>query len=431
VKPAAMLLFAALMPLCTAAAAPVTAPGGVTVVQQPDAHAELVGTEVLLLAGIDRQTQSQNGLAALVAETILRTPVNPSTGSGQAVPLKDAIAAQGGSVRYVMEPRRVRFYVEALSRAYPQVIAAFHQALVAPDFSAATVSAAKAALNRKIAQNERLALSVGIDMLNRAFYQDSNAGLPPYGLPQTLAGFSPADARAFYTAHYRRGDAVVSAIGNLAAVPNVNLSSIVDGLAAGVSPAAASRMAKLPSTSRQLIAHRDVPVPWLVAQYPAPDLRSRDFGAMLVLTAFMQRTLTDVSEVPTIATRSQRERGVGAYYNFDTTPANVIVYVDGGLGDPTKTFATALTVVNVLGHAKLSGDLTEMKAFAAGRLLEDTQTLEDRAWLAGIYASQHVRGDYLAEILKAIDATTPADLQRVAAQYLGAPTIALVLPRTQ
>jgi predicted Zn-dependent peptidase len=190
-------------------------------------------------------------------------------------------------------------------------------------------------------------------------------------------------------------------------------------------------MAKLPSTSRQLIAHRDVPVPWLVAQYPAPDLRSRDFGAMLVLTAFMQRTLTDVSEVPTIATRSQRERGVGAYYNFDTTPANVIVYVDGGLGDPTKTFATALTVVNVLGHAKLSGDLTEMKAFAAGRLLEDTQTLEDRAWLAGIYASQHVRGDYLAEILKAIDATTPADLQRVAAQYLGAPTIALVLPRTQ
>lgn len=422
-KFSAALLLTAMLPLTAVAAPPATAPGGVTVVQQPDAHADLVGTEVLLLAGIDRQTQSQNGLAALVAETILHTPVNGT-------PLQDAVNAQGGSVRYVMEPRRVRFYVEALARTYPAVIAAFHQALAKPDFSTATVNAAKASLNRKIAQNQRLALSVGIDMLNRAFYQDSNAGLPPYGMPQTLAAFSPDDARAFYAAHYRRGDAVVSAIGNLTAVPQSDLASIVSGLPAGSSPAAASRVAKLPSTTRQLIAHRDVPVPWLVAQYPAPDLNSKDFGAMLVLTAFMQRTLADVSEVPSIATRSPRERGVGAYYNFDTTPANIIVYVDGGLGDPTKTFATALTVVNVLGHAKLGGDLTQMKAFAAGSLLEDTQTLEDRAWLAGIYASQHVGGDYLADILKSIDSTTSADLQRVAARYLGAPTIALVLPRS-
>lgn len=406
------------------AAPPSSASGGVTVVQQPDPGADLIGTEVLLQAGLDRQTQSQNGLAALVAETILQTPVNGK-------PLEEAIGAAGGSITYVMEPRHVRFYVEGLTRAFPQILGDLHAALVKPDFSATTVAAAKASLNQKIAQNERLALSVGINMLNRAFYQDSNAGLPPYGMPQTVAGFSPGDAQAFYAAHYRRGDAVVSAIGNLAGAPGMNLASAVDGLAAGTSPQAASRIAKLPSSSRQIIAHRNVPVPWLVAQYPAPDLRSKDFGAMLVLTAFMQRTLGDVSEIPGIATRSATQRGVGAYYNFDTSPANVIIYVDGGLGDPTRTFATALTVVNVLGHAKLGGDMTQMKAFAAGRLLEDTQTLQDRAWLAGIYASRHVNSDYLAEILKAIDSTTSADLQRVAAKYLGAPTIALVLPREQ
>jgi hypothetical protein len=147
----------------------------------------------------------------------------------------------------------------------------------------------------------------------------------------------------------------------------------------------AVQMPKLQSSSRQLIARRDVPVPWLVAQYPAPDLRSKDFGAMMILTAFMQRTLADVSEVPGLATKSGASRGVGAYYNFDTQPANVIIYVDGGLGDPTRTFATALTVVNVLGQAKL----------------------------------------------KEMNATTGADLQRVASRYLALPTIALVLPRSQ
>ena len=38
------------------------------VVEQPDASSELVGTELLLPAGLDRQPPRQNGLAALVAE---------------------------------------------------------------------------------------------------------------------------------------------------------------------------------------------------------------------------------------------------------------------------------------------------------------------------------------------------------------------------
>ncbi len=186
---------------------------------------------------------------------------------------------------------------------------------------------------------------------------------------------------------------------------------------------------RLPSISRQLIARRDVPVPWLVAQYPAPPLKSRDFGAMLVLTAFVQRTLADVGGIPRIATLSAAESGVGAFYNFDAQPANVIIFVDGGMGDPTRTFATALTVVNVLGHARLSGDLSDMKSFAAGNFARHATTLQDRAWLAGVFAAQGLPSDYLSQAMNAIDRTTAADLQRVAARYLGAPTIALVLPR--
>jgi zinc protease len=415
--------------LSSAAPLPVTPPG-VTLVEQPDATSDLVGVEVLLQAGLDREAPNQNGLAALVAETILRTPVSGAPG-GKISSLEDAVTANGGSISYVVEPRHVRFYLEGLTREFASSFSMFHDALIKPDFSITTIRAARAALGEKIAENQRLALSVGIDMLNRAFYQDSDAGMPPYGLPQTIAGFSPADVQAFYAAHYRRGDAVISVIGNTAGAGGADFTTLVDGLPAGTSAPVTVRMAKLPSNTQQIIARRDVPVPWLVAQYPAPDLRSKDFGPMLVLTAFMQRTLGDVSEVPAIATRDADQRGVGAFYNFDTYPANVIIYVDGGLGDPTRTFATALTVVNVLGHAKLEGDLTEMKAFAAGRFLEDTQSMQDRAWLAGIFASRHESGDYLATILKAINATTAADLQRVANRYLGSPTIALVLPREQ
>jgi predicted Zn-dependent peptidase len=397
---------------------------GPLVLEQPDASAELTGTEILLQAGLDRQTTKQNGLAALVAQSILRTPVQDGKS------LEDAVAANGGSITYSVDPRGVRFYLEGLSRSYGTLLGLFHTAISKPDFSAATLDSARSALDGKIAQAQKAPLTVGIDMLNRAFYQDS-AGMPPYGLPATLAAFTTDDARAFYQQHYRRGDAVVSAVGNLSSAPSSALAGLVDSLPDGTSSPAKVIMGKLPSTMRQLLARRDVTVPWLVAQYPAPDLQSKDFGAMLILTAFMQRTLADVSEVPAIATRSASQRGVGAYYNFDARPANVVIYVDGGLGDPTRTFATALTVVNVLGHAKLGGDLAQMKSYAAGRLLEDTATLQDRAWFAAVFASRGVTSDYFSRALKAINATSGADLQRVASRYLGAPTIALVLPRVQ
>lgn len=416
-----IVLALALVALLLAGATPAQA---ATVVQQPDPTAELVGTEVLLQAGLDRQAPKQNGLAALVAQCILRTPVG-------GVPLEDAVNGSGGSITYAVEPRDVRFYLEGLSTSYPTLLTLLRTALAKPDFSAETLTAARGALVDKIAQNQRIPLNVGIDMLNHAFYQDSDAGMPPYGVPATLAAFTANDAQRFYSDHYRRDEAIVSTAGNVQVVPNSAYTDLVLGLAPGVSSAVTVQIPKLPSNSRQLIARRDTPVPWLVAQYRAPDLRSKDFGAMLILTAFMQRTLADVSEVPAIATHSPASRGVGAYYNFDTQPANVIIYVDGGLGDPTRTFATALTVVNILGQAKLSGDMTEMKSFATGRLLEDTATLQDRAWLAGVFASRRMTGDYLTAALKAMNSTTAADLQRVALQYLSVPTIALVLPRAQ
>lgn len=396
----------------------------VTVVQQSDVTADLAGTEVLLQAGLDRQSPKQNGLAALVAQCIMRTPVD-------GLPLEDAVDANGGSISYAIEPRDVRFYLEGLSGTYPALLNLLRTALAKPDFGVETLTSARNALIQKIDQNQHVALNVGIDMLNHAFYEDSEAGMPPYGVPATLTSFTTADAQAFYNAHYRRDEAIVSSVGNAQSVDKDAYAALVSGLPSGTSTPVRVPMPKLASNSRQLIARRDVPVPWLIAQYRAPDLRSKDFGAMLILTAFMERTLADVSEVPAIATHSAASRGVGAYYNFDTQPANVIIYVDGGLGDPTRTFATALTVVNILGQAKMTGDLGEMKSFAAGRFLEDTATLQDRAWLAAVFATRGMRGDYLTQAIKAMNSTTATDLQRVAQQYLSVPTIALVLPRAQ
>ncbi len=399
--------------------------GGTTIVRQSDGAASLVGVTLIVRAGLDRQTLKQNGLAALVAETIMRTPVG-----SPAQPLEEAIAAHGGSVHFTVDPGDVRFYVEALAADAPAVVDLLRAAIGAPDFSPTTVRDARAVLVREIAQVQQVALQVGLDMLNEASSRQANAGMPELGTPASLAQFFSSDARSFYRAFYRRGGALVSAAGRLDALPPGTLAALADALPAGTTSPVPVRELTLNGATHEIVAHRDISSPWLIAQYPAPNVDSRDFGPMLVLAAFVRRTLSDIAQVPGVVSPTFASRSVGTVYSYDRAPANLVLYVNGGLiGNPSRAFATALSVVGVLAASRLQGSIEEFKAEAAGQFANDATTLETRTWLAAVFSRGSSSPDFINRALVAIAATTPDDVQRVARLYLGNPTIALVLPR--
>lgn len=423
----------ALSPSPTMAAAAVPVPtvenvAGATIVRQSDSAASLVGVAYVVRAGLDRQTLKENGLSALVAETIVRTPV--TQGDMPSMPLEDAIAARGGSVRFTVDPSDVRFYVESLADDAPAVLQLFRNAVAAPDFSPATVRQARSTLVREIAQTQQIALQVGLDMLNAASSSQANAGLPELGTPNSLAQFFSNDARAFYQRYYRRGGVLVSAAGRLGVLPPDALTSLASALPEGTTAAVPIRVPALSGATHEIVAHRDIASPWLIAQYPAPKVDSRDFGPMLVLAAFIRRTLSDIAQVPGVVSPTFASRSVGAVYAYDRAPANLVLYVNGGLnGNPSRAFATALSIVNVLAATRLQGSIEEFKAEAAGDFANDATTLETRTWLAAVFSRESASPDFINRALEAIAATTPDDVQRVARTYLGNPMIALVLPR--
>lgn len=402
--------------------------GAVTIVRQDDPLGHLLGVEYVLKAGLDRETMHQSGLAALTAATVLRTPVAVAPGSAP-VPLERAIADRGGSIDYVVDPHDVRFYLEILSRDAPAALQCFAAALRAPDFNPATLRAARSALAARIAEHQNSALQVGLDMLDRADAKNANAGLPALGDVASLARLLPNDVATFYHTFYRRGGSVVSAVGRTDRVAPESLRALADALPAGSSQAVPSGVARLRGLSRELIAHRSVASPWLVAQYPAPGIDSKDFGPMLVLAAFVRRTLSDIAGIPGVVTQSFAVRATGAVYSYDRTPARMVLYVNGAIGDPSRTFATALSVVNILSQTKLKGSIQRFKTVAAGNFAIGATDLESRAWLAAVFAQSGGSPDFLDRALTAIAATTPQDVQRVARRYLGNPTVALVLPR--
>ena len=107
----------------------------------------------------------------------------------------------------------------------------------------------------------------------------------------------------------------------------------------------------------------------------------------------------------------------------------LVLYVNGGIGEPSRTFGTALSVVGI-SLRRGSRDRSTSSSASPRRLRDRGHRRSRRA--RGSPASSRA-APALPTIstrrCAAIAATTPADLQRVARRYLGNPTIALVLPR--
>lgn len=421
---AALLLIAAAPSLARAAGAEpvVTRNGGVTLITQQDAAAPLLHVVYVVRAGLDRQSLAQNGLAALTAQTIVSTPVN-------GVALGDAIAAAGGSLTFTVDPHDVRFEIEALPDDAGKVLALARTGISVPAFDPATVRAARTKLIERIAENQQVALQVGLDMLNSTMATSANAGLPEFGLPAALAQLGPDDVKSFFATYYRRGGSYVSAAGRIDGLSAGTLAGFGQTLPDGNTTAISVKLPKLSGASRQLVAQRDISAPWLIAQYPAPLIGSKDFGPMLVLASFMQRTLADMADVPGVVSETYASRAVGAVYQYENAQPDLVLYVNGGIGNPNRSFSTALSIASILATTKLEGSIDDFKAIASGDFISSTNTLEARAWLAVIYDENGQQPDYLSRTLDAISQTSSADLQRVAREYLSNPTIALVLPR--
>jgi predicted Zn-dependent peptidase len=421
---AALLLIAAAPSLARAAGAEpvVTRNGGVTLITQQDAAAPLLHDVYVVRAGLDRQSLAQNGLAALTAQTIVSTPVN-------GVALGDAIAAAGGSLTFTVDPHDVRFEIEALPDDAGKVLALARTGISVPAFDPATVRAARTKLIERIAENQQVALQVGLDMLNSTMATSANAGLPEFGLPAALAQLGPDDVKSFFATYYRRGGSYVSAAGRIDGLSAGTLAGFGQTLPDGNTTAISVKLPKLSGASRQLVAQRDISAPWLIAQYPAPLIGSKDFGPMLVLASFMQRTLADMADVPGVVSETYASRAVGAVYQYENAQPDLVLYVNGGIGNPNRSFSTALSIASILATTKLEGSIDDFKAIASGDFISSTNTLEARAWLAVIYDENGQQPDYLSRTLDAISQTSSADLQRVAREYLSNPTIALVLPR--
>ena len=148
---------------------------------------------------------------------------------------------------------------------------------------------------------------------------------------------------------------------------------------------------------------------------------------MLILESLISNSFERTSAT----TLAFGERSVGAFYLYDGAPASLVIYVNGNRVDPTIAIRELFIVSRALELKPLGADaLRHFKSVAEGTFLTESVSLSDRSYLLGTFSNQGLGSDALNAALASLEATTPADLQRVAKRYLQRYIIALVMPRS-
>jgi zinc protease len=400
--------------------------GGTRGYVRADQGSPLAAVELFVRAGLDRQVSGQSGLAALVAEAILHTPVaGAAGGAGQTVALADAVDARGASISYVVAAQHVRFYLEGTPDGIAAAAPLVARALAAPAFDPAAFAAARAALVERIGAEDGDPRLVGLQLLRSSYYR-GGAGLPALGDASSLAALGPADAQAFFARWYRRGDAVVATVGRTGDVTDAAGRVLAAALAAGTAPAETLATRPFGAQPRRLVTHRDVASPYVVVGFAAPALGDRDFPAALVLRAL----LASMFERPGATTQPPVFRAAGTIYGYDTAPAQLVLWINGSRLDPE----TGLTGVDALvkrAAAKplTAALLTRFKETARGAWALESVSLDERAFAIGNAVTHGLDADVANDVGAAIARVTGADVQRVAKKYFQKFDVALVVPR--
>ena len=388
---------------------------------QVNADSALVGVQIYVPAGLDRQTSVQNGYAALLAEVVAQTPVGPAQ-----TPLRTAISELGASLGVSVEPQDVRYYVEGRPSAVKTALGLLGSALAAPDFSHATLARAKRDMLLRQSDADQSPFGVVSTMLRGAYYRGYGVGFAPMGAPAVVANAGPGVLHDFWTQNYHAGGSIVSAAGDVDEAVARAATSAVAQLPAGQSAAVDVHAQKPTDPPARIVTHRDVGLPWVGMGFAAPTVGSKDFAAMLVV----QAVITSLGRTESIVSRPSALRPINAIYQYNVSPANFIIYSSGSsLSSPTG-LRRIFAATDLLAEKPLDAAVVERyRKLAMGQFLLDNMTLEDRSALVGLSARLGLGTDYANSVLDAIAAVSAADIQRVVKTYLHTYTIALVLPR--
>jgi zinc protease len=258
--------------------------------------------------------------------------------------------------------------------------------------------------------------------LNQTNYDVHPYGRPGIGSIEDLDAATVEDVRAFHATYYRPDNAVLVVAGNF---NQAQLDVWVDEYFGDISRPNRPIPRDYPTEPERTAAREftvyapNVPLPAVMISYPQPAATDPDLPALFVLDAIMSRGNSSRLYESLVY---QQQIAAQVFTNLEATqdPGAYGIFAILSEGQTAEAGVTALSaqVARFRDEQVTQAELDEAKNEIVTSTIENRETAYGRAFELADSVIRYGDADYADRMLAAVQATTAADVQRVARRIL-------------
>ncbi len=437
----------------------VVLPNGVRIIVQQEPDSQLVAIDMFVRTGGTPEDSNRPGLANFVSRTLLA-----GTSNQTADIISGEVGGLGGNVNAVWDRDLTQLRSLTLASRFDDSAYLLCDVIKNADFEDSAVSDARQDLERQMQDNSDDVFQQTYDRMRMTLFSHANLDLSPLGSRSVIDNLRPSDLRAFFEKYYTTDNLVISVVGNVD--PDHVVHTLGMDLADFNRHSERHTILSTPAVSqltKPVVVKNyrgDLNAAYIVAGYEVPGAGAKDYPAVLLMNALLGGMKTSL-----LFTNLREKQGLGyetaSLYGEQIGVTDLTAYIiSTGDTPPAVPSAVMKTAADTKTPAPTTTDsgasfakvrdalldqfrllrqtpptdamLTRAKRYVAGSYLIRHERLQDRAyWLGYSEIALKPLGGYRFDthFADALNAVTPADIQRVSNQYLsGGYVVAMTLP---
>jgi predicted Zn-dependent peptidase len=399
-------------------------PNGLTVIVRENPAAPVVAYSLLVTMGTRTETPDTAGISNMLQLMLVRG-TEKMTGEQIAA----AADRMGGSIDAYGDADYSEITATALSRNWLPMLELVSDVALRPTVPDGTVRAVRDFIVRQIRNRGEKPFDVAADRMRAALFGAHPYAWDPLGRRESVETLTRDALLAYYRRQYVAGSMVLAVSGD---VKGADVLAEAQRLFGSVPPGKAP-MPPRPAPPGMAATREVLAVPGAQAQIfmaaLAPPLTHPDYPALKVMTAILgggmaSRFFSDLRDTQALA------YSTGAQYppRLDTS-AFVAILGTAPANVPKAEAALKEHLARIQNEPASAEEVAVARSYVVGSQAMDRRTNARQAWYLAAAELAGVGYEFFDVYAANVKKVTPADVQRVAKQYLGVLRTVIVQPQ--